>query len=61
MVVRHHKDRKTVGIDFRETAPRASTSDMFKDKEGEQKEGANSIAVPGTLRGLFAAHNAHGK
>lgn len=54
-------------LDFRETAPLAATSTMFIDpatgrvRDGLSTDGHLSVAVPGTVAGLQALHEAHGK
>lgn len=55
-----------IALDFRETAPLASTSDMFLDEnsnpiEDRSKIGALAVGVPGTVRGLYEAHRSFGK
>lgn len=61
-------------FDFREKAPLKATPDMFLDAEGELPEGTNlygrastenhiglkSVGVPGTVAGLYMAHQKHG-
>lgn len=51
-------------LDFRETAPAASTPDMFL-KDGKPTalsvDGPLASGVPGVVAGLLAAHEAHGK
>ena len=52
-------------IDFREKAPILATSDLFLDKEGNLIKGSNhegikSIGVPGTVAGLYLAHEKFG-
>ncbi|KAK6168229.1 hypothetical protein SNE40_022098 [Patella caerulea] len=61
MVVHDHKTQKSWGYDFREVAPRAATAKMFEGKEHLIFNSGLSVGVPGELKGLEAAHNAHGK
>lgn len=53
-------------LDYREKAPLASSRDMYLDEKGEVIEnkstmGAFSVGVPGTIAGIFAAHEKLGK
>ncbi len=53
-------------IDFREKAPLAASPTMFLDAEGKlikesNHEGIKSIGVPGTIAGLYMAHQKYGK
>jgi gamma-glutamyltranspeptidase/glutathione hydrolase len=53
-------------LDYRETAPAAARADMYLDKAGEPIQGqslvgAKASGVPGTVRGLYAAHRRFGK
>lgn len=57
---------KVTTIDFREKAPLAATNDMYLDSEGQLIAGSNhtsikSIGVPGTVAGLYLAHQKYGK
>ncbi len=52
-------------IDFRETAPAAATRDMFLDRAGNVIPDASlstlrAAGVPGTVAGLWLAHQRHG-
>ncbi|MFJ3469560.1 gamma-glutamyltransferase [Pseudomonas sp. NPDC090201] len=53
-------------IDYRETAPKAATRDMYLDEKGEvipgmSLVGARASGVPGTVMGLWEAHRKFGK
>jgi gamma-glutamyltranspeptidase/glutathione hydrolase len=52
-------------LDFRETAPKNATFDLFWDDEEKEKPqrsliGALAAGVPGTVRGLYFAHQKYG-
>jgi gamma-glutamyltranspeptidase/glutathione hydrolase len=53
-------------LDYRETAPAAASRDMYLDERGEVRPGQSltghrAVGVPGTVAGLWAAHQRHGK
>lgn len=53
-------------IDFREKAPLAATAHMFLDSTGKLMKGSNhdslkAVGVPGTVAGLYLAHQKYGK
>ena len=53
-------------IDFREKAPLASTPTMFLGEDGKVKDNSNhdsllAVGVPGTVAGLYMAHQKYGK
>ncbi len=56
----------TIGaLDYREKAPAAADKDMYLDEEGNvipdlSTEGAMAVGVPGTISGIFAAHEKFG-
>src|SRR5450432_1399512 len=65
-MVIHSRDRnEDVAIDYRETAPAATTSDIFlgadgKPDIGKSRDSALGIGVPGTVAGLAAALDKYG-
>lgn len=62
-------DKTAYFLDYRETAPAATASDFytrFKTANGSQDplsslRGAQAVAVPGTVRGLWEAHKRFGR
>jgi len=55
----------TQALDFREVAPQGASHDMFLDASGRPSSaslvGPLSVAVPGTVAGLFEAHRRFGR
>ena len=59
-------DGKPYFLDYRETAPKAASRDMYLNDKGEIVEnmslvGARAAGVPGTVMGLWEAHQRFGK
>jgi gamma-glutamyltranspeptidase/glutathione hydrolase len=57
--------KETVAIDYRETAPAATTRDIFLDARGEadpekSRDTGLAVGVPGTVAGLALAHERYG-
>ena len=58
-------DGETGALDYREKAPLAATKTMYLDDEGniikdKSTVGVHSVGVPGTIAGIFAAHQKFG-
>src|SRR5262245_33531286 len=65
MVIHLARPNRQIAIDYRETAPKAATHDMFLDEKGEadprkSRDSALAIGVPGTVAGLALAHQRYG-
>lgn len=65
-LVYHGADGETTCFNFREKAPLAATERMFLDADGTIKDNSNhvgplSVGVPGTVAGLWKAHQKFGK
>jgi gamma-glutamyltranspeptidase/glutathione hydrolase len=65
MLVHLAARKETIAIDYRETAPAATTRDIFLDEKGEaepkkSRDAALGIGVPGTVAGLALAHEKYG-
>lgn len=61
------RDGRTTAIDYRETAPAASSRDMYLDEKGElirgegsSTQGYRAAGVPGTVAGMALAHRKYG-
>jgi gamma-glutamyltranspeptidase/glutathione hydrolase len=65
MLVHLAASKKTIAIDYRETAPAAATRGMFLDERGEadprkSRDSALGVGVPGTVAGLALALEKYG-
>ncbi len=61
-----YMDGKPYFLDYREVAPKAATRNMYLDEKGEIIEnlslvGSRAAGVPGTVMGLWEAHQKFGK
>jgi len=65
MVIHLAKGNRSIAIDYRETAPAATTRDIFLDEHGQadpkkSRESGLAIGVPGTVAGLALAREKYG-
>lgn len=65
-IVLMKSDGEVTTFDFREKAPLAASPTMFLDENGKIKDDSNhegllSVGVPGTVAGLYQAHQKYGK
>ncbi len=65
MMIHLAKGRRDIAIDYRETAPAATTRTIFLDAGGEadaakSRDSGLAIGVPGTVAGLALAHARYG-
>ena len=61
----HDAQGRATSYDFRETAPAAASERMFLDPSGAVRDTSNhrgplAVGVPGTVAGLWLAHQRHG-
>jgi gamma-glutamyltranspeptidase/glutathione hydrolase len=65
-IVYHGRDGHVTSFNFREKAPMAASEKMFLGSDGEIRNNSNhdgplSVGVPGTVAGLYLAHQKLGK
>ncbi len=65
MLIRLAKEQKTIALDYRETAPAATTADVFLNPQGladpyKSRDSGLAVGVPGTVAGLAYAHAHYG-
>ncbi|MBN7809749.1 gamma-glutamyltransferase [Algoriphagus sp. H41] len=65
-IVLMKSDGEVTTFDFREKAPLGASPSMFLDENGKIKDNSNhsgllSVGVPGTVAGLYQAHQKYGK
>lgn len=66
LIYRDAKGKKTLALDYRETAPAAATETMYVDSLGnvlpqKSRYGALACGVPGTVDGMWQAQFYHGR
>ncbi len=65
MLIHLQAQKRTVAIDYRETAPSAATPDMFLDADGKflperSQHSGDAVGVPGSVAGLALAQAKYG-
>jgi gamma-glutamyltranspeptidase/glutathione hydrolase len=65
MLIRLAKEQKTIALDYRETAPAATTAEVFLNPQGladpyKSRDSGLAVGVPGTVAGLAYAHARYG-
>ncbi|MEA2859939.1 MAG: gamma-glutamyltranspeptidase / glutathione hydrolase [Methylobacteriaceae bacterium] len=65
MLIRLAKEQKTIALDYRETAPAATTPEVFLNPQGladpyKSRDSGLAVGVPGTVAGLAYVHEHYG-
>ena len=65
-LVGYTKDGKKIALDYRETAPKNASRDMYLDEKGKantdlSQNGRLAVGVPGSVSGMFYTHHKFGK
>lgn len=65
-LVGYNKDGKKIALDYRETAPKNASRDMYLDEKGKantdlSQNGRLAVGVPGSVSGMFYTHQKFGK
>ena len=65
-LVGYTKDGKKIALDYRETAPKNASRDMYLDEKGKantdlSQNGRLAVGVPGSVSGMFYTHQKFGK
>ncbi len=65
MVIHLARGKRNIAIDYRESAPAATTRDVFLDEKGDadpkkSRDSGLAVGVPGTVAGLALAHARYG-
>lgn len=65
-LVGYTKDGEKISLDYRETAPKNASRDMYLDEKGKantdfSQNGRLAVGVPGSVSGMFYTHRKFGK
>ena len=65
-LVGYTKDGEKIALDYRETAPKNTSRDMYLDEKGKantdlSQNGRLAVGVPGSVSGMFYTHQKFGK
>lgn len=65
-LVGYTKDGEKISLDYRETAPKNASRDMYLDEKGKantdlSQNGRLAVGVPGSVSGMFYTHQKFGK